>query len=82
MEALAYALYALAGFGLLLLLLFALLGFSLVFQAMKFAVTLAFAEHKVKRLRKASAEARAEINASQDDNQDNQATQGKPAAQP
>lgn len=61
MDTLTTALWLLAGFGLTVLLVLAALGGSLILQAIRFAVTLAFAEHKWKKLRKASAEAKAEV---------------------
>lgn len=67
-DALFVSLYLLAGFGLTILLILAFLGGSLVVKALSFAVTLAFAEHKWKRLRKASAEAKADITSTTDNN--------------
>lgn len=73
-DALFVALYLLAGFGLTILLIFAWLGGSLVVKALSFAVTLAFAEHKWKKLRKASAEARNDLTPTTTDNNDQQDT--------
>lgn len=58
---LSWTLYALAGFGLTVLLILAWMGGTLVFLALRFAVQLAFAEAKAKRLRRASTEAQQEF---------------------
>ena len=78
MDYLIITCYILAGFGLTILLLLAAPGGSLVFQAIRFAVTLAFAEHKAKRLRKASSEARDAYNSTHDNADKNQASTPKP----
>lgn len=54
---LGWTLNTLAGFGLAVLLLLAWMGLRMVYLALSFAVTLAYAEHKARRLRKASADA-------------------------
>jgi hypothetical protein len=66
------ALYCLAGFGLVTLLMLASIGWRMVYAAFSFAVRLAFAEYQNKKLSKASEAVQEKFSTPTDTNADTQ----------